>query len=99
MVQEPSYGIGDHLAILLQRKMPGIEQMELKILQVPLVGVRSFCGEDVVILAPDDQGRWLVFAKVGLPCRIVRYIALVVVEKSKLDFRIGSGRYFTSTRQ
>ena len=78
--QERADVVGDRPTILFQGKMPGIEQVELEVIQIPFVGICTFGRKDVVVLAPDDQGRWLILAELGLPRRIVRDIVLVVIE-------------------
>ena len=76
--QEPANMSGDHRAVLFQREMPGIQQMELEILQVPLVRIGALGGKDVVVLSPDDQSRWLVILEVLLPLRAPPRIKVVV---------------------
>ncbi len=61
----------DLRAIFFQGKMLGIQQVQLQILEIPFVGMCTVGREDVVVLAPDDQGWRLVLAEVGLPCRLV----------------------------
>ena len=61
--------------------MAGIEQMKLEVFQIPFVGIGAFCREDVVVLAPHDERRWLVLTEISLPFRITRGIAAVIVEK------------------
>ena len=84
--------VSDRPAILFQGKMPGIEQMELQVFQIPFVGVCTFGRKYVVVLAPDDQGGWLMLAEVVLPRRIVRDIVLVVVEQGELDLGVPFAR-------
>ena len=73
--------------------MPGIQQMEVDIFQVMLVRIGTLGWKNVIVFSPDDQGRWLVLAKVGLPRWIVRDVILVVVKQGELYLRI------TCTRQ
>ena len=44
---------GNYLAVLFQGKMPRIQEVELDGLEVPLVRVGAFGGEDVIVFAPD----------------------------------------------
>ena len=72
LLRESSHQAGDLVTVFFQREVAGIEQVELNILQVPLVGMRSLGRENLVVLAPDDQRRWLMFAEVSLPRRVKR---------------------------
>ena len=45
--------------------MPRVQQVELQVLQIALVRMRAVGREDVVVLAPDKQGRRLVLAMPG----------------------------------
>jgi hypothetical protein len=44
--------------------------MKLNIFEIVLVGISAFGWEDVIILAPNNQSRWLIFAKILLPLQI-----------------------------
>ena len=47
--------------------MPSINKMILEVFQVTLVGFCADCRKDLVVLAPDDQRRRLVFPQLLLP--------------------------------
>ena len=47
--------------------------------------MRAVGGEDLVVLAPDDQRRRLAFAEERLECGIERHVGAVVVEQVELD--------------
>ena len=53
--------------ILFQGKVARIEQVELRILEVILIAASALDREDVVVLAPNNQGRRLVLTKILLP--------------------------------
>src|SRR3984893_11008885 len=62
--------------------------MRLHIPEVTWVGCGTLWGEDEVVLAPDDQSRWLILSKEGLELRIERHISLIAVEQIQLDLGI-----------
>src|SRR5207248_10275477 len=68
--REPADMRRNHVTQLLEREMARVEQIEIDFLQIVLVGVRAGCGEDDVVLAPDDEGRRLVLAEIGVPLRV-----------------------------
>src|SRR3954465_14013838 len=66
---------GHHLVrFVLQREVPGVEKVEFDFRQVALVGMRPVGREDLVVPAPDDQRRRLMFAKVSLDDGIERQV-------------------------
>ncbi len=42
---------GNEVAILFQCEVAGVEQMELEVVQITLVGFSPFCWEDIVTLS------------------------------------------------
>jgi hypothetical protein len=56
-------------ALSSSRKMPCVDQVKLDVGQIALVRVSAVSREDLVVLAPDDQRRWLVLAEIGLHLR------------------------------
>ena len=77
--------IGHFLTVFLQRKMPGIEKVKLKVIKIALVWMCSFLREDVVIPPPHDQCRRLKLTKVSLPLWIQRRVRTIIVEQLQLD--------------
>jgi hypothetical protein len=76
----------DHfIGLVLQGKMPGVEEMKLEIVQVALVRMRAVGGKDLVVLAPQDQRRRLVLAKICLYRRIKPEVGAAVVEEVELN--------------
>jgi len=71
-----------------QSEVPSVDQMQLRIWQVTLVGLRAIDDEDLVVLAPNDERRRLMGAEIRLPLRIERNIGAVVVEEIELDFLV-----------
>src|SRR5947209_7211266 len=55
---------------ILQREMPRVDEVELKFAKVALVRVCAVSRENLVVLAPDNKGRRLVFSEIGLNGRI-----------------------------
>ncbi len=54
--------------------MSGIEKMKFNVIQIALVQVCAFFGEDEIVLSLDNQCRRLMPAKVGLPLRVQRRV-------------------------
>jgi len=76
------------LTVCLQREMSGVNQMSLGVGQIPFVRNGAFCGEDGVVLSPDNE-RWrLVLAEERLEVGIERQVGAVVVQHVQLDFWI-----------
>ena len=80
LAKEASNERGDLGSIFFESKMARVEEVELQVFEVTLVRMRPSSRKDRVILAPDDQRRWLVLAEVLLPLRIQRRIAAVAME-------------------
>lgn len=55
LVQEPANLVGDFLAVGFERKVASVVEINVDVLEVLLVGVRTGLGKDVVVLAVDDQ--------------------------------------------
>ena len=88
LAKEVSDQRGDHRSVFFQGEVARIEQMELQVLEVTLVGIRSRSREDRIVLAPDDQRGRLVLAEILLPLGIQRRIAAVAVEQGQLNLLI-----------
>jgi hypothetical protein len=58
--QKTSHVIRDHLTIFFQCEVSGVEQVQLRVLQIALIGVCTFSREDRIVLAPHDQCRRLM---------------------------------------
>jgi hypothetical protein len=72
----------------LECEVAGVQQVQLNVLQITLVGRRTIGDEDLVILAPQYEHCRLVLAEVGLPLRIERHIGPVVVEEIELNLLV-----------
>jgi len=68
--------------------MAGIEEMHFGVRKITQVRMCTVFGEDLVVLAPDDQHRRLAFAEKGLKLRIERDIRAVIVEEIELDILV-----------
>ena len=66
-------------------KMPGVEQVELQRLQIPLVRLGPGGREDRIVLSPRDQHRRLVLPEILLPRRVQRRVAAIAQEQVELD--------------
>ena len=65
---------GHLVGVRLQRKMPCIQQVNLRIGQIPLIGSRTCGQEGGVMTSPYGQQRGAVFAEIRLEGRIERDI-------------------------
>src|SRR5215469_7905793 len=82
--EEVSHEPGDQIPVAFQREVPGIEQVELQRLEVPLVRLGPGRREDLVVPAPHDQHRRLVSPEVHLPLRGERRVTAVAQEQVEL---------------
>src|SRR5262249_39627594 len=78
----------DGVALGLECEMAGIEQVIFEYLHIALVGLGAGGRKDLVVLAPDDQHRWLILAEVGLPLWIERRVASIAEEEVELNLVI-----------
>ena len=76
---------GDDVAHFFEGEVTGVEQVEIHVLQVALVGLGTLGREDEVILAPDDQRWGLVGAEVLLKRGVAVKVELIVLEQLQLD--------------
>ena len=83
--EEVSHQQRDFVAIRFEGEVACVEQMELPILQVPLVRCCSVGRENLVILAPDDQHGRSMRAEIFLPLRILRRIIAVTEKEVELN--------------
>jgi hypothetical protein len=67
------------MPIFLQGKVPCVEQMQFKGLEITLIGIGSFWAEKRIIFAPDNERRGLIPAKVGMSFRIAPQVGRIVV--------------------
>src|SRR5262249_3503891 len=86
--EEVAHEPHDHVPFAFQREVAGIKQVELDRLEFSLVGFGPSRRKDLVVLAPDNQHRWLVLPEVLLPLRIERRVTPVAEKQVKLDFVI-----------
>lgn len=77
--------LGDEFGRILQRKMAGIEQVELRFWDIPQVGLRALNGKEGIVLSPHDQGLWLLVPKELVPAVIEREIRSIIVKEIQLD--------------
>ena len=84
-VQKTAQQVGDDFSVLLQGEVTGVEQVEINILEITLVGFGALTGKGIVVRIPGNQRRWLVASEVGLPLWIERRVGSVAVEELDLD--------------
>jgi hypothetical protein len=75
-------------AYFFQREVAGVEQVEIQIIGISLVGMRTFSRKNVVVFTPNNECWGLMFAEIGLPAGIQRNIALIVIKERELNCRI-----------
>ncbi len=46
---------GYHISIFFQCEVAGVEQVELQVLKVLLIRMRTFSRKDVVVFSPNDE--------------------------------------------
>ena len=88
LAEEVPHQVGYLVAVLLQRKVSGVEQVKIQILQISLIGLSAGRGEDLIVLPPDDEHRRLVLAEIGVPFRVERRVAAVAIEQRQLDLGV-----------
>ena len=62
-IKEIEHLSGNESAVAFEREMASIEEIEFDLLEVAAVGMRSGRRKDVIVLAPHNQCRRLMFAK------------------------------------
>lgn len=67
--KEVAHQARDLLAVLFQREVAGVEQVQPGLGQVAQIGGGAFRRKDLVVLAPDDEHRRLVLAEIRLTRR------------------------------
>src|SRR5262245_11819425 len=72
----------------LECEVAGVEHVDFGFRVVTLVGSRPGSDKYLVILAPNHECWWTVFAEVSLPRRVEWNIGAVIVEKVELDLGI-----------
>ncbi len=73
-----------HMELILKREVAGVEQVIFGLRQVAAVGRGTVGGKDLVVLAPYDQRRRLVFAEECLELRVEADVAAIVAEQVEL---------------
>jgi hypothetical protein len=76
-----------------QRKVSGVEQMDLSFREIPLIGGSTGWQKCRIVASPDGQQRWSVFSEVGLEGRVERDVAAVVENQIELDFLRSRSRH------
>src|SRR5260370_13390621 len=75
----------NEFARIFERKVAGIEQVELRFWNISEVGLRTLDGEEGVVLSPHDQRLRLLVSKEFMPAVVEREVRLIVVKQVKLD--------------
>ncbi len=76
------------MAIFFQGEVACVEQVKLKVLEVPLVRLSAFGWKNGILGSPHDQRRWLMLAEVFLPLRVQGWVRSVAMEQLQLNFLI-----------
>src|SRR6476620_8741427 len=75
----------DKLARILKGEVARVDQVQLCVRNVPLVGLRSFHGEEWIVRSPDDEHARLFGSEVLVPAVVKCDIRLIVVKKLELN--------------
>ena len=78
--------VRNEIEMCFEHEVAAVQKMQLHVLEVTPIGVRSRRGEDAVADAPKDQGWGLMLAKGSLPFRILGQVRSVRFDKSELNF-------------
>jgi hypothetical protein len=76
------------IELVLEREMPCVEQVELRVRQVAKIRPGAIGREDLVVRAPHNQRRRLSLAKESLELRIERHVSPVIAEQVELDILV-----------
>ena len=85
MSEKVAHQAGDLIRLLVEREVPGIEDVDFRLGQITLI-----CGglgnhEGRVVLAPNDQRGRLMLPQPSIPNRIAGDAGAVIVEQVDLD--------------
>src|SRR5215470_6556513 len=70
----------------LEREMPSVIKMHLGRWDIPLESFGANRKKEGIILSPDCQQGWLVFAEIFLKLRIERHVACIILKEIELHF-------------
>ncbi len=77
--------IGDGVALLFEREVAGIQQMDFHFGDIFLECQSTSGWENGVVLSPNSQHRWLGLTQRRMPEVVLGQIVLVIVEQGQLD--------------
>jgi hypothetical protein len=86
LVEEFKDVVGDLVAVLFQRKVSSIEQMNFCVRHVTLESFRSRRGKNRIVFSPDDEHGWFHFAQCLVPKVILFRVVPIVIKQSELNF-------------
>ena len=72
--------------------MARVDQVQLGMRKIAQIGLRARGDEALVVLAPHDERRKLVFAQYRLPGGVTIDIVLIVLKQLNLDLPVFFGR-------
>src|SRR4030095_284804 len=75
----------DQVAVLFEREVTGVEQVELQVLQITFVGFGPLRRKNEIVFSPHNKRRRLALTEVSLPPRVERRVRAVVVEELQLN--------------
>ncbi len=81
---EAAHGTADLCRMRLQREVPGVEQNDFGIRQIPAKGQRTSRQEMRIVLAPNRQQRWTVRLEIVLEGRVEREVTGIVQDQVEL---------------
>src|SRR5262249_1939998 len=69
-----------------QREVPSVIKMHLRLGDIPLERFGAGWEKEGIILSPDRQQWWFVFAEIFLKLRIERHVACIILKEIELHF-------------
>lgn len=83
--EEPDDLLRDGRCVLLYRKVSGVQEVQLRVRKVALIGFGTRWQEERVALAPNDQRPRSMNAHIVMPDGILHDVVVVVHEQGALD--------------
>jgi hypothetical protein len=93
-VQESDNIISDLFQVRFKREMSTVNELDFRIRDVFLESFGTSWDEDRVVLSPDGEYGWFMFAEVFLEIGVEGFVGLVIVEDIELIDALGEFRYY-----
>src|SRR5262249_10046731 len=83
--EEFAHPLCDETAEVFKREMAGINQVQFRVRDISLIGLRPFDGEERIVLSPENQHSRLSTPKVLMPAIIESDIRSIVIKQLELN--------------